>query len=387
MCALYKNDKKSIKLKIAINARFLKSGHLEGIGWYTYELCKRWVHNHPEDQFILIYDRPQAEYLITGKNVKSVVIGPKARHFFSFWYWFDVQIPKILRQEKVDVFFSPDNFLSLQTAVPTVLTTHDIAHFHYPRQVAWMHRPYYRLFIPRFLKKAAHIVCVAEHGKTDLIAHYQIPAGKITVVPNGTRAIFQPLSDVEKMRVKVQFSNGVDYFFFLGAIHPRKNLLGLLQAYALFREKSGANVKLLIAGKLAWQVREITTAHAASSYRDDILFLGYLPEETAAELMASALALTYLSFFEGFGLPVLEALCTDTPVITSNTSSLPEVAGDAALLVNPQKVEEIAAAMLRIWAEADLREDLVKKGQLQRQQFSWDKAATDIYTILQAVKS
>ena len=163
--------------------------------------------------------------------------------------------------------------------------------------------------------------------------------------------------------------------------------MGLLRAYELFREKSGATVKLLIAGKLAWQVQEITAAHAASAFRDDILFFGYLPEETAAELMASALALTYLSFFEGFGLPVLEALCTDTPVITSNTSSLPEVAGDAGLLVDPYDVEEIAGAMLRIWSEPDLREDLVKKGQLQRQQFSWDKAATDIYTILQAVKS
>ena len=373
-------------MKIAINARFLQPGNLEGIGWYTYELCKRWVQNHPEDQFILIYDRPQNEWLITGKNVKSLVVGPKARHFFSFWYWFDVQISKVLQQEQVDVFFSPDNFLSLQTTVPTVLTTHDIAHFHYPRQVAWMHRPYYRLFIPSFLKKATRIVCVAEHGKTDLTAYYQVPAEKIAVVPNGTRAIFQPLSDPEKMRVKAQFSKGVDFFFFLGAIHPRKNLQGLLRAYELFREKSGATVKLLIAGKLAWQVQEITAAHAASAYRDDILFLGYLPEETAAELMASALALTYLSFFEGFGLPVLEALCTDTPVITSNTSSLPEVAGEAALLVDPYDVEEIAGAMLRIWSEPQLREDLVKKGQQQRQQFSWDRAAADIYSILQAVK-
>lgn len=373
-------------MKIAINARFLQTGNLEGIGWYTYELCKRWVQNHPEDQFILIYDRPQSEWLITGKNVKSVVIGPRARHFFSFWYWFDVQIPKVLRQEQVDVFFSPDNFLSLQTVVPTVLTTHDIAHFHYPRQVAWMHRPYYRLFIPRFLKKATHIVCVAEHGKADLIAHYRVPAEKITVVPNGTRAIFQPLSDEKKKQARTRFTEGVDYFFFLGAIHPRKNLLGLLRAYELFREKSGTPVKLLIAGKLAWQVQEITAAHAASAYRDDILFLGYIPEETAAELMASALALTYLSFFEGFGLPVLEALCTDTPVITSNTSSLPEVAGNAALLVDPCDVEDIAGAMLRIWNEPDLREDLVKKGQQQRQQFSWDRAAADIYSILQAVK-
>lgn len=372
---------KRIKLKIAVNARFLQAGKLEGMGWYTYELCQRWVQNHPADEFILIYDRPQKQYLIEGKNVTSVVIGPKARHFFSFWYWFDVQIPKVLRTHQVDLFFSPDNFLSLRTSVPTVLTTHDIAHFHYPEQVAWMHRPYYQLFIPRFLKKAQHIISVSAHGKLDLIQHYQVPTNKISVVPNGTRTVFQPLSEEEKIRVKAKFSQGQDYFFFLGAIHPRKNVLGLMQAYELFRQKSAAPVKLLIAGKLAWQVEEIKALHEASTYRDDILFLGYLPEESAAQLMAAATALTYLSFFEGFGLPVLEALCTDTPVITSNVSSLPEVAGDAALLVDPHDPEAIAEAMLRIWQEPTLREDLVQKGRVQRQLFSWDRAASAIYEV------
>lgn len=372
---------KLIKLKIAVNARFLQAGKLEGIGWYTYELCQRWVQNHPSDEFILIYDRPQEQYLIEGKNVTSVIIGPKARHFFSFWYWFDVQIPKVLRTHQVDLFFSPDNFLSLRTSVPTVLTTHDIAHFHYPEQVAWMHRPYYQLFIPRFLKKARHIISVSTHGKLDLMRHYQVPENKISVVPNGTRVVFQPLSVEEKVRVKAKFSQGQDYFFFLGAIHPRKNLLGLLRAYELFRKKSTAPVKLLIAGKLAWQVEEIKTLHEASAYRDDILFLGYLPEESAAQLMAAATALTYLSFFEGFGLPVLEALCTDTPVITSDVSSLPEVAGNAALLVDPRDTEAIAEAMLRIWQEPVLREDLIQKGRRQRQLFSWNEAATSIYQV------
>lgn len=368
-------------MKIAINARFLQAGNLEGMGWYTYELCKRWVRNYPTDEFILIYDRPQEAYLITGHNVTSVVIGPKARHFFSFWYWFDVQIPKVLRQYGAALFFSPDNFLSLRTAVPTVLTTHDIAHFHYPQQVAWMHRPYYQTFISRFLKKAQHIISVSEHGKLDLMTHYQVPQHKISVVPNGTRTIFQPLNTIEKAQVKAEFSQGEDYFFFLGAIHPRKNVLGLLRAYQQFREKSKASVKLIIAGKLAWQVAEIKQVHEASAYRDDILFLGYVPEETAARLMAAALALTYLSFFEGFGLPVLEALCTDTPVITSNISSLPEVAGSAALLVDPHDTQAIAEAMLRIWQEPALREDLLQKGREQRQQFSWDEAAAAIYQV------
>lgn len=372
-------------MKIAINARFLQAEKLEGIGWYTFELCKRWVESHPQDQFVLLYDRPQDTWLIKGGNVESVVIGPKARHFFSFWYWFDVQVPKILKKKQVDVFFSPDNFLSLTTSVPIVLTTHDIAHYHYPAQVALIHRPYYRWFIPAFLRKADKIVAVAEYGKQDLIDHYQVSADKIMVVPNGTREVFQPISSTVQVQIKQRYSQGQEYFFFLGAIHPRKNLIGLIRGYERFRTNTQAPVKLLIAGKLAWQVEEIMQIHAQSPFAQDIIFLGYLPEETAAQLMATALALTYLSFFEGFGLPVLEALCTDTPVITSNTSSLPEVAGEAALLVDPHNINEIAAAMQRIWDEPELRADLVQKGRQQRQLFSWDKAAEKIYSLLESV--
>jgi len=372
-------------LKIAINARFLQAGKLEGLGWYTFELCKRWVETHPQDEFVLIYDRPQDQFLIAGPNVVSRVIGPKARHFFSFWYWFDVQLPRILRQQQVDVFFSPDNFLSLTTSVPSVLTTHDIAHFHFPAQVAMVHRPYYWWFVPKFLRKAKKILALTEFGKMDLIQHYQVPPEKIVVVPNGTREVFQPLSPAAQAQVKTQFSQGYDYFFFLGAIHPRKNLIGLIQAYEKFRVKTSAPVKLLIAGKLAWQVAEITQIHAQSPFRDDIIFLGYVAEDVSAQLMASALALCYLSFFEGFGLPVLEALCTDTPVITSNTSSLSEVAGAAALLADPHDTAAIALAMQRIWAEPKLRAELIEKGQQQRQQFSWDEAATKIYAVLESV--
>ena len=334
---------------------------------------------------MFIYDRPQKEWLIKSHNVESIVVGPKARHFFSFWYWFDVQIPRVLSQFQADVFFSPDNFLSLNTSVPCVLTTHDIAHFHFPAQVALMHRPYYWLFVPRFLRKAAKIVSVASFGKKDLIEHFHVPEEKIVVVPNGTREVFKPLNREAQTEVKRKFSQGQDYFFFLGAIHPRKNLIGLIQAYNGFREKSQAPVKLLIAGKLAWQVNEVEQAWAQSPFKTDIVFLGYVSEEASAHLMASALALTYLSFFEGFGLPVLEALCTDTPVITSNTSSLPEVAGEAALLVDPHQVADIAAAMLRIWNEPELRVELVEKGKIQRQRFSWDEAAAKIYAVLESV--
>lgn len=371
-------------MKIAINARFLQAEKLEGIGWYTFELCKRWVENHPQDQFVLLYDRPQETLLINGANVESVVIGPKARHFFSFWYWFDVRVTNILKKKQVDVFFSPDNFLSLTTSVPTVLTTHDIAHYHYPAQVAFIHRPYYRWFIPAFLRKAKKIVAVAEYGKQDLINHYQVAADKIVVVPNGTRDVFQPISLDNQDQIKQQYSQDQEFFFFLGAIHPRKNLIGLIRGYEQFRTNTQAPVKLLIAGKLAWQVEEIMQIHAQSPFAQDIVFLGYVPEETAAQLMATALALTYLSFFEGFGLPVLEALCTDTPVITSNTSSLPEVAGEAALLVDPHNTDQIAVAMQRIWSDPELRADLVEKGKQQRLLFSWDEAARQIYAVLES---
>ncbi len=373
-------------MKIAVNTRFLLKTNLEGIGWFTYETLRRMVERHPEDEFIFFFDRPFEPEYIFGKNVTPVVLFPPARHPFLFVAWFDLAVAWALRKHRPDVFYSPDGFLSLLTAVPTLLVVHDIAHVHYPTQVGFFQRKYYDFFIPKFLKKSSHIVTVSEFSKQDIIREYGIENSKISVVANGCRTVFVPLSESDVQSVRKEYSGGQPYFFYVGAIHPRKNVARLIEAFDIFKQKNNSSVKLLLGGRMAWQTGEVKSAWELAKSHADIKFLGYLDAQKLAQLTAAAVAITYVSLLEGFGVPLLEAMYCDVPLITSRSSSMPEVAGDAAILVNPMDASAIAEAMERVTTDNILRAQLVEKGRAQRQKFDWNDSAEKIYEVLKKIK-
>jgi glycosyltransferase involved in cell wall biosynthesis len=364
-------------MRIAVNTRFLLPDRLEGIGWFTYEVVRRLVDRRPEDEFIFLFDRPFDPAFVFADNVKPVVVPPPARHPLLWYLWFEWSVPWVLRRKQADVFFSPDGYCSLRSKVPTVMVTHDIAHEHYPEQVPPLVRRYYQHFVPRYIQRADQVVTVSQATAKDIQAHYGTPAQKLHPACNGVRSVFRPLSEEEKTRTRQAFAEGQEYFFYLGAVHPRKNLARLIAAYDQFRKRTSAPVKLLIGGRFAWQTGEVDAAYRQAEYRDDIVFLGYLDGADLPRLVGAALALTYVSLFEGFGVPVLEAMHCDVPIITSNVSSLPEVAGEAALLVDPTDVSAIAQAMERVQKDESLRTALVAKGGQQRERFSWE-LATDV---------
>lgn len=375
-------------MRIAVNTRFLLTKKLEGIGWFTYEVVRRLVQAHPEHEFIFLFDRPYDPQFIFGKNVTPVVLFPPARHPVLWLWWFEWSVPRALEKYQADVFLSPDGYCSLRASTPTVMVTHDIAHVHLPGHIPAKFRYYYNFFVPRYLRRAERIVTVSEFSKRDIAQHYEIHNEKITVACNGVREDFQPLSEAEKNAVKQQYADGQDYFFYVGAVHPRKNVHRLIQAFDAFKKQTQAPVKLLIGGRFAWQTGEVKAAYDAASCKDDIVFLGYIPDAELPRLMGAALALTYVSLFEGFGVPVLEALHCEVPVLTSNVSSLPEVAGDAGLLVNPLNVEAIANGLQQLYNDTALREKLIAAGKIQREKFTWERAAAIVWdNISQALKN
>ncbi|MBI5916694.1 MAG: glycosyltransferase family 4 protein [Bacteroidetes bacterium] len=355
---------------------------LEGIGLFAHEVLRRLVTQHPEHEFVFFFDRPFDPDFVFGKNVTPIVLFPPARHPFLFIWWFEWSVARALKKYRADVFLSPDNFLSLRTEVKTVLVTHDLAHVHFPEQLPFFQRKYYRFFAPKFNRRANGIVTVSEFTKNDIVAQYDVPPDKISVACNGCREIFQPLETPEKQAVRDKFTEGKPYFYYIGAVHPRKNVHRLIAAFDQFKTTTGAPHQLLIAGRFAWQAGEVRDAFRAAKHQPDIRFLGYVNDDDAACLMGATFACTYVSLFEGFGVPVLEAMHCEVPVITSNVSSLPEVAGDAALLVDPTSVPEIAEAMRRLWQDEHLCQKLVTNGRLQRQRSSWQKAADVVYDSL-----
>ena len=372
-------------MKIAINTRFLLPGQLEGFGWYTHEIVRRMVLAHPEDEFIFLFDRPYDKRFVYAENVTPVALAPRARFALQFLAWFEWSVPKALKKYHADVFFSPDSMCSLSTRVPTVMTCHDLVPLHFPEQVPRLHRHYLLLVLPKFLRRADRILTVSAYVQQDITQTCGISLKKITAVYNACREGFIPLNETDKQIVRQRFSAGKPYFFYAGSIHPRKNIQRLIRAFDLFKTKTAAPLKLLLAGRFAWQTGEVLSAYEQATHRADIQFLGYVPEEDLPRLTAAATALTYLSISEGFGLPILEAMHCDTPVLAANTSCLPEIAGDAALLVDPFSEAAMAEGLEKLWSDQNFAQKLVEKGRVQRGKFNWDRAAEEIYEVLREV--
>jgi len=366
-------------VKIAVNTRLLLRDRLDGIGWFTCESLRRITRQHPEHDFYFLFDRPYDDAFLFAPNVKPLVIGPPARHVLLYLIWFEISVPMALRRIKPDLFLSPDGFLSLSTRVPSVDVMHDLNFEYYPgdlpREVSW----YYRHFFPRFARKARRIATVSNYSKKDIVNLYRIAPERIDVVYNGAHEIFRPLEETEKAHVRSKYTGGAPYFIFIGALHPRKNLSSLFRAFDLFRTHHHADCKLLMVGSRMWWTRSIRDTYESMEHRDDVIFTGRIPMEELHRVLASALALTYVSYFEGFGIPVVEAFACNTPVIASNLTSLPEVAGDAALLVDPFSIEQIAEAMDRVFTDESLRNRMIALGQEQGKKFSWDQTASSLW--------
>lgn len=366
-------------MRIAVNTRLLFDEKLEGVALFNHEVVRRLVEQHPEDDFLFFFDRKFDPKYIYGPNVEPVVLFPPARHPFLFVWWFEWSVANALEKHQADVFLSVDNFLSLRTKKPTVLVTHDLAHAHFPEWNTFLQRRYYQFFAPKFNRRAERIVAVSHFTKRDIVQRYGVSENKIDVACNGCREIFRPLSADELKNVRSEFAEGKPYFFYVGAIHPRKNVHRLIGAFDLFKKATNSSIKLLLAGRFAWSAGAVKATYEKSGYKSDIHFLGFVEDDDLAKLMGGALACTYVSLFEGFGIPILEAMHCDVPVITSNTSSMPEVADGAGLLVEPKSVESIAGAMQQIWSDAHLHCKLVEQGRLQRQKFTWQRAADVVY--------
>jgi glycosyltransferase involved in cell wall biosynthesis len=374
-------------MRIAVTAIFLQKSTLEGFGHYAHELLARMVAANQQDEFLFLYDRPVEEQLIIGPNIASIVVTPKANQPASFKYWYDIKAPLALKKFKPDVWLQPFGYCSLSTSIPQILFVHDLAYQHYPKMIPWYHLLYYRLFTQKMLRKAAILVTVSSFSKKDMVEHFpQIDPLKINIVPGAARTIFQPLSWQEKQAVKDGFADGREYFLFIGGVHPRKNLMHLLKAFSLFKKWQHSNMKLLITGRLAWQYAALTEKLKTYKYRNDIVMLGYVPDEQLAKITASAYAVIYPSFFEGFGLPIIEAMQCGVPVICSQTSAMPETGGDAAQYIDPADPESIAKAMLQIYKDESLRSNLIAAGGEQAAKFSWQRSALSINEIVQHFK-
>jgi len=368
---------------IAVNTRFLLPDYLEGYGYFIYETFKRITEGHKEHQFIFIFDRPYDERFIFSENITPVIAGPPARHPLLWKYWYDIKIPAVLKKYKADVFVSADGYCSLKTRIPQCMVVHDLAFLHFPTFSKRSHLNYFKKNIPKFLHKANAIATVSEFSRKDIIDHYGITGEKIDVVYSAAKEIFKPVDHDIQLDTKNKYTAGREYFLYVGAIHPRKNLPDLLKAFSVFKKRLKSNMKLVIIGRLAWKYGAFMEKLKTYKYRDEVVMPGYVSEEELVKLTAAAYALVYPSLFEGFGVPVIEAMCCDVPVITSENTSMQEIAKDAALYANPTDHEDIADKMMRIYKDENLRKELIEKGKVVSKDYSWEKTAALLWKCIE----
>ncbi len=370
---------------IAVNTRFLIKNKLEGIGLFTYESVKRITQSHPEIDFYFLFDRKFDPGFVFSENIKPVVLFPQARHPFLWYWWFEISVAGWLNQNKPDIFLSTDGYACLQTEVPQVLVMHDLAFEHFKDHVPFLTAKYYGYFMPRFAGKAKRIATVSEFSKQDIMSNYRVSVNKIDVVYNGAKEVYQPVTEEVKNRVREKYSEGKNYFIYVGSIHPRKNVENLLLAFEKFKSETNSDYQLMIVGRKAWDFEEVEETHAQMKFKSEVKFLGHVPPNELGEIVASAFAMVYVSLFEGFGIPIVEAMSCDVPVITSNVTSMPEAAGDAGLLVNPKSVEDISSAMRKLFQDSLLRNSLIEKGKVQVKKFSWDLTADKLWKCCEKV--
>jgi glycosyltransferase involved in cell wall biosynthesis len=362
-------------MRIAVNTRFLLPDNMEGYGYFIAETFKRITQNHPEHQFIFLFDRPFDKKFLFSDNIIPVVIGPPARHPLLWKYWYDIKVTAALKKHKADVFVSPDGFCSLTTTVPQCVAVHDLSFLHFPSHINKSHLLFYKRYMPKFLARAKKIVTVSDFSKQDIIKHYKTPEEKINVIYSAAKEIFKPAVETVKEEVKNKYTRGKEYFIYIGAIHPRKNLLNILKAFSVFKKRQQSNFKLIIAGRLAWKNDKLIESLKTYKYREDVVLTGYVKEGELVNLLAAAYCLIYPSLYEGFGVPPLEAMQCNVPVITSQSSSMQEICGDAALYADPQNHIDIADKMMHIYKDEMLRRQLMEKGAETIKKYSWDRTA------------
>lgn len=286
---------------------------------------------------------------------------------------YNYHLARAIEKSDATVYFSPSYMPPLWSKIKFVFTIHDLNHIDRPENSSFLKKLYYRLFLKSGCRRAAKVLTVSEFSRGRILAWSGLPPDRVVNVGNGVDPVYSPVGDV--------YAPGYRYFLCVSNRRGHKNEAGLLRAFASVRLAN--DVKLILTGNPTPEIEAILQAEALAS---SVVFTGLVPEEQLPALYRGAIALVFPSFYEGFGLPVVEAMACGAPVITSNVTSLPEVAGGAALLVDPNSTSAIAAAMGRILDEPELGKSLTEKGLRQARKFSWDDVAARINAVLHEVE-
>lgn len=371
-------------MKIGIDARLL---HNEtGIGRYTRSLFFEFAHRPPtrETSYCLFTDSVETTPLSLPSNFTIKTIPCTTRIL-----WTNLYLPGALRQQQTDVYHGVCNFeLPVRKVCRYVVTIHDLVPLFFPHSVPWKHRLFFHLFMKRAAHTADKIITDSEHSKADIVRHLGVSAEKIRVIYLGYTPRQLDVQDVTKQQaVFKRYHLSQPYLLFVGVIEPKKNLTRVVTAFAQLKQMPGINPALtfVIAGGKGWFYDNLERTVRDLHLEQQVLFPGFIAEEDLPYMYAGAEAFVFPSIYEGFGLPVIEAMSYGVPVVTSNVSSLPEIAGNAGILVSPERPEAIRDGLAEVLLAPQKKEQMRQAGRRQAQRFSWTHTADETFQVYQDV--
>lgn len=350
-----------------------------GVSVYTQELLKYFASVASNDlQFIVYLRIPKKKHL------------PRQKKYFKYKVintprlWRDLRFPWYLyTHNEIDVLFSPAHYTPRFCPVPVVVTIHDTSYEYFPHE--FLKKDLFKLkaWTTHAIKQAKTVIAVSESTKRDIVKNYKITAKDVNIVMNG----FKKHQDVRSKKTSAQVMKKYDlkkheYILYVGTLQPRKNITTLIKSFEQVH-KLRPYVKLVIVGRKGWLYHEFFSTAQQLGLQDSILFTGYVPDEDLPHLYKNAGVFVMPSLYEGFGIPLLEAMYYGCPVISSNTSSLPEVGGDAAIYFNPRNVNQLTKKIIEVLGKKSLRNKLVKAGKKQYKKFSWKKSASETLQLIE----
>ena len=363
-------------MRVAIDIRKI---HDFGIGTYVRNVVRELARLDSTSEYILI-GRPEDRELAgqLGPNFRAV-----SNQSGNYSVLEQFSIPLLLRRERADVFHAPHYVLPPLVGCPSVVTIHDCIHLMFPQYLPnRLATGYARAMMWNATHRSAHVLTVSDASKRDILRFFAIPPERITVVHNAIDAQVGRLpSDEEVARARERFQLHAPFVLYVGNIKPHKNVDRLIEAFALVRSGALADVKLLIIGDEISKYPTLRRAVHRHKLHKHVRFLGFVDERTLASLYRLATVFAFPSLYEGFGLPPLEAMASGTPVVTSNLSSLPEVVGDAAILVDPYDVTAIAHGIRRVLLDKELRDQMRTRGLERASAYSWERSVATIHRI------
>jgi glycosyltransferase involved in cell wall biosynthesis len=361
-------------------------GRKSGVGYYTENMLASVMRAAPQHKYVLFSNRDMRD---GWKQFASETLYTE-RLFPVRAVWMQAVLPGTLRRVQPDLCHFTNYLAPVTMRCPYIVTVYDMTIFVTPRMHSFKKLVLDRTLIPVVARKAGAIITLSESARKDILRYLKVPKEKVRVVMGAASPAFHPITDPAHLdSVRARHGLHDPYILYVGTIEPRKNLPRLVQAFANLKRR-GLPHKLVIVGQQGWQTEPIYAEIERLSIKSDVIFTGYVPFEDLPAIYTMAEAMAFPSLYEGFGLPVIEAMACGTPVVTSRSSSLIEVAGDAGLLVNPLSVEELEDALHRLLADPTLKDDLRHRGLERATHLTWERTAQatlDVYDGVLAPKS